>query len=306
MPIPIPNKIEDIDATIEVLDLDEKILSPSPENPIDESFFTACDVYRTTGLSYRQINNWDLKGVLPNSRGTETGWRTFSYREVFAILVCSDLRTRFGVPLESLKTLQMYLMREDIGFLGEALERISAERFALYLVTDLKESFRMISDAELQSTSMSGLFRGDDPAAFILLKLNPLVNKITRLLDNPFQLQTASAAYEAIDETRVAVTIRNDQEREVLRLVRAGTFDRITINLKNGEIVTVEAINEISKADQKKLLSILNSRDFQTVTITKHDGDIVRITQKVPIRFLPTPRSAPLLRQKDPEERGKA
>ena len=306
MPKPIPFKIEGLDATIEVLNLDEKVLSPSPENSIDESFFTACDVYRTTGLSYRQLNNWDLKGVLPNSRGTETGWRTFSYREIFAILVCSDLRTRFGVPLESLKTLQMYLMREDIGFLGEALERISAERFALYLVTDLKESFRMISDAELQSTSMSGLFRGDEPAAFILLKLNPLVNKITRLLDHPFQLQTSSAAYEAIDETLDAVTVRNHKEREVLRLVREGDYDRISIQLKDGNIVSAETEKEISKSQQNRLLDILNNREFQTVTVTKHDGEIVKIKQKVTIKFLQTTGAESLHRQKDHEGRGTA
>jgi hypothetical protein len=91
-------KIDGLDVTIEEIDLSAKDLSPSADNVIDEPFFTACDVYRTAGLSYRQLNNWDLKGVLPNSRRKEAGWRTFSYREVFAIFVCSEIRTRFGVP----------------------------------------------------------------------------------------------------------------------------------------------------------------------------------------------------------------
>ena len=106
----------------------------------------------------------------------------------------------------------------------------------------------MKSDVELQGLSIGPLLRGDDPAAFILLKLNPLVNTITRLLENPFRLKTSEATYKAIDEKSHAATAQNDEELELLRLVRDGAYNRISIELKNGKILSAEAEKAISKS----------------------------------------------------------
>jgi hypothetical protein len=289
----------------EVLNVDGKSFIPTPED-IDAPFFRACDVQLAAGLSYRQLNNWDSIGVLPNSRGAALGWRKFSYREVFALAVCSDIRSRFGVSLDALKPLQSYLLREDIDFLGDVRERMTTHLFAFYLLTDLRELFFLIPDVEFESVATRNLLRGDAPAAFILLKINPLLSRILLCLDTPARLKTSHGAYDTFDAKRQEGTVQNEQEREVLRLVREGCFDRISIQLKDGNIVRAEAEKEIPESQRRKLLNILNSRDFQTVTMTKQDGEIVRIRQKIPITFPQITEPKYLHRQKDPEGRGKA
>lgn len=292
-------------AQTEVLNVDETSLIPTADN-IDAPFFRAYDVQQAAGLSYRQLNNWDSMGVLPNSRGAELGWRKFSYREVFALAVCSDIRSRFGVTLESLKSLQSYLLGEEIDFLGELRERMTTDPFAFYLLTDLRELFLLLSDVEFESVSTRNLLRGDAPAAFLLLKVNPLLNRILLCLDTTARLKTSRGAYDLIDAKREEGTVQNDQERKVLRLVREGGFNQISIRLKDGNIIHAEAEKEFSKSQLKNLTGILNDGKFQTVSITQHNGEIVRINQKLPIKFSQTTGSEPLHRQKNPEGRGKA
>ncbi len=64
--------------------------------------FKAGDAKKAAGLSYRQLNDWDQKGALAGERASESGWRKFSPRELFAVLICAEIRKRFGVPVESL------------------------------------------------------------------------------------------------------------------------------------------------------------------------------------------------------------
>lgn len=276
--------------TYQILRLDERCLEPTPDNK-DIPFLRACDLREAAGLTYRQLNNWEAKGVLPSSERTEPGWRKFSYREVFAIMICSDIKQRFGVPLESLRSLQLHLLDPETNFLGNALERIFWERVAFYLLTDLKSSFKMLSIVELGGSGGDEALVGEQPAGFILLKLNELVNRILLFIDKPFQIKTTDVSHDS------------EAEQEILRLVRDGTFSRVSVQLKNGRIFAAEAEREIPRSKKNRLLEILSEQDFQTVTMSKQNGEIVRITQKLPIKFPDTKNALPR-RQKKSEDRG--
>src|SRR5262245_49642497 len=107
--------------------------------PVD-STYTAADLKRAAGLSYRQINEWDQKGVLPESRIDEAGWRKFSPRDIFALMVCGEIRRQFGVPVETLKWVRTFMQQKGADHLSAAIE-IMAQGMAVLLMTDLNETF---------------------------------------------------------------------------------------------------------------------------------------------------------------------
>src|SRR5438477_8074714 len=88
----------------------------------DRPEFTASVVRDTAGLSYRQMNGWDNKRALPNQREDETRWRKYTARELFAIMVCAEIRSRFGSPVESLGFVRSLMLQEGANHLPYSVE----------------------------------------------------------------------------------------------------------------------------------------------------------------------------------------
>ena len=248
--------------------------------------YTASDVKKMAGLSYRQINNWNSKGALPGERDGKEGWNKFSARDMFALMVCSKIRMQFHVPLESIKWIQSFMQQKGADHLKAAIG-LNTEYFGctVWLLTDCKTTFIMEPDFEFEDMFNRGFFRDDGPEGYIFLKINPIVNRLWSILNIPIKLETHDAFYNARRENQKARSIKNSQELEVLKLVRSGVYDCLTIKLKNGKILSAEGEEEISGSDQKRFLQIIEQHKYQTVTIKKQDGKIVRLNRKIPIKF---------------------
>src|SRR5262249_55002222 len=149
-----------------------------------EPQYTASDLKKAAGLSYRQINNWDSKGALPGEREGEEGWRKFSLRDVFALMVCSELRKQYGVPLESVRWVQSFMLKEGANHFNASTELMELG-FAVYLMTDFKTTFIMDSDLEFEDLFKLGFFRITNSPGFVFLRINPIINRMLSCLENP-------------------------------------------------------------------------------------------------------------------------
>jgi len=159
--------------------------------------YTANDVSEIAGLTYRQLNQWDSKGALPTlSRGSEAGWRKFTLSEVFVLMVLAAIRERFGVPVESLAWLREHMEQEGSNHLLSASTIMASQGVAVYMVTDLRETFLMESDVELGTFLERGAFGGNDPAGYIWLKVNDLVNRCMAQLDEPLTIEAHGLGYD--------------------------------------------------------------------------------------------------------------
>lgn len=265
--------------------------------------YTASDVRKTAGLSYRQINNWNSKGALPGEREGKEGWNKFTARDIFALAVSAEIRRQFLVPLESVKWLQTYMQQGQVDHFYAAVELIGTTGFTVWLLTDCKTTFIMDSDLLFKSMFDWGFFRDDGPNGYIFLKINPIVNKILGCLKDPMELKSHNRTYTAISEATKPLSIQNLREAEILELIRNRGYDRINVKLKNGTILSAEGEEEISVTDQKRFLQIIKQHKYQTVTIKSHDGKIVRLNRKISHKFSDTKKILPLhRRQKKPEE----
>jgi hypothetical protein len=257
-----------------------------PPKPTDrDSNFTASSVRDAAGISYRQINDWDSKGALPFRREGEAGWRKFSSKEVFTIMICAEIRRQFGVPLDRLGFVRTFMMQEKADHFRAAL-RLIALGFSVWLKTDLRESFVMDSDIEFGNLFDLGYFRVDEPQAFVFISVNPIVNRMLGALKDPLKLEIDPEIYAQIRAARMVPQVRDEKELEVLRLLRDGAYKRVVVKLEDGKVI--EALGEIEHGGPGRAIGndeiqrLIKSRRYQTITMTLHDGRAVRVKQSIP------------------------
>jgi len=74
------------------------------------------------------------------------------------------------------------------------------------------------------------------------------------------------------------------KETSLLQLLRAKKYSKIEIEMKNGEIGQVYLDEDMSTTNTK-LEDIIRGNTFQTITVTQHDGNLVRIKRRLPVRL---------------------
>lgn len=181
--------------TVYVLETMAESTPPAIRDSEDRQF-TASDLREVAGLSYRQLNDWDAKGVLPRSREKDGAWRRFTPRDVFVIMVVAEIRKRFGVPLEMLSWLKSFMLQEGADHFQAAVELIAHLGVSVFVVTDLRKTFFMEPDVEVANLLMMEYYRGNEPDQFLAIKVNPIVNRILACLKNPVYLETHGLGYE--------------------------------------------------------------------------------------------------------------
>jgi len=253
----------------------------------DERDLRAKDVKDATGLSYRQLNDWESKGAVPNERKEKSKWRKFTAREVFVMSVCKEIRDSFKVPIESFGYIRSFMLQKGANHFEYSL-RMMRMGFCVYLMTDLKEFFVMDTDLEFEDLFRLGVFRGDDPQSYIFIKVNPLVNRMLNM-KNLSSIKINEEVYDSLHEFSQQSTTRTNEERELLKLIRNKAYKRITAHLKGAKIFQVDTEEELgeefrSKQD-KELLKIIKEKKYQTIFLQKHDNKIVRISRKSTIKY---------------------
>ena len=150
---------------------------------LNESEYSAKDVSELAGLSYRQLNSRDSKGVIPSQRETTSGWRKFSPRDVFVIMVCSEIHKQFGIPLESLGYINRMMLQPKANHLLAAAEMMDYEMTPC-LLTNLKDGFIIQSSEEIGQHIRQTLNKNSkNEAAHILLTLSPIVKRLMSYLE---------------------------------------------------------------------------------------------------------------------------
>ena len=252
-----------------------------------KAVYKASDVKKSAGLSYRQINDWDSKGALPSQRENKAGWRKFTAKEVFVMALCKSLRESFGVPLEKLSFVRKFMLQEKANHFRYSLEMIRDYGLNIYLLTDLKKTFIMDTDLEMEDLFNLGFFRCDDSQNFILMKVNPLVNQILAMKNIP-PLKTSDVVYKQYRAFEMSKMTLSEQEKEALKLIRNKDFKKITLHTQKGSIIQADTEEELDAKEwdkkRKEINKLIDSHSYQSLMIQTHDDKIVRISKKRPFK----------------------
>lgn len=255
---------------------------------MSERPFTAKDARDLAGLSYRQLNDWEERGALPGDEGErDGGWRRFTPKQIFALMVCGEIRRLYGTPVERLRFVRECMMGDGTDHLAAAI-RLMQAGLHVFLLTDLEETFVMDSDLEFKDLMRDGFFRVDIVRPFHFLRLNHLVNNLLSALKEPIQLQPHDAVYRLAAEAQAAISCHTGPELDLLQAVRSGRFDRIEVLASNGQIRALEAEGDVDHAEldiHDDKVAVTRHAEFETFSFTSCDGRVVRARRKLPKRY---------------------
>jgi hypothetical protein len=150
---------------------------------------------------------------------------------------------------------------------------------AVLIFTDLEESFDMDADIAIADMQDLGYCRYDHPHAYILICVNPIVNKILAALKRPVRLEISDRAYEARSAANAKFSVQDDAELAVLDGMRDDDVKRFIVTARDNEIL-LEIEQELPEGTD--LNTAASGHDFQTVTIKRHEGKNVRISRTMP------------------------
>jgi hypothetical protein len=246
-------------------------------SPAPQRSYTARDVQDVAGLSYRQLNVWSARGVLPGQGGRGAGWRRFFGRDLFALAVCVEIRRHFGVPVGRLGHVIEALRSGKPDMLVEAASLTAETGASVWLVTDLEDTCVLRTEAEAAAFVADG-FRGDSPAGLLWVKVNPLVKRLVARLREE---EIPSGVRQMLETPEEEATSCTPEESEVLRLIRSGDYRSIEVVMDDGEIKTVHTARRVAGTDTEAIADLVRQHDYQKITLTRFDGRLVEVEQRV-------------------------
>jgi DNA-binding transcriptional MerR regulator len=208
---------------------------------VEELQFTASDAKKVGGVTYRQLNDWDSKGALPNQQREQgAGWRKFDPKRFFVLLVCAEMRKQFGIPIEKLAWLQRFMLQDDANHFLAAV-RMMERGLAVLIFTDFCENFNMDSDFDIADLLKLGYCTREEPQSYVLLSVNSIVNKMLAALKKPVRLNISEATYRALASASAEVRVRDTAELAVLQAMRRPNVSRLKITELKSKKVLIES-----------------------------------------------------------------
>ncbi|MBP9115198.1 MAG: MerR family transcriptional regulator [Acidimicrobiia bacterium] len=245
---------------------------------IDEDVaLKASDVRENAGLSYRQLNDWESRGALPEDDDRGAGWRNYTPREVFVVMVMSELRKQYGIPVEKLKYIKDFMLQEGADHFRYCIEKISLLGTSIWLITDFDETFLLDTELEISDMFSLGYFHTEKQKGYCLLNLTPLVQRLVKTLKPDVDLELTDSGFQLRAAVRKGTTIQNNLEAQLLKHVRTEDITKIEIAMDSGEIKTLKVSQD--RDVNSDVNDLLAQSDFQNILITHRDGETVRIEQ---------------------------
>ena len=249
--------------------------------------FTAKDAKELAGLSYRQLNDWDARGAVPAERDKEGGWRKFTPKQLFSLMICNEIRRLYGIPVERLGFVSSFMTQEGPNHLAAAIELMAAG-LHVFLLTDLEETFVMDSDLTFMDYMRVGYFRVEETRPYIFLRLNEIVNRLLGAMKDAAHLEPRDDLYRARRQVGAAISVRTAPELDLLQAIRSGKFDRVEVKVKEGRIRFLNAEGEV-EADELAVdngsVNVTRKAEFETLSITTRDGQVVTARRTLPKKY---------------------
>jgi len=256
----------------------------------DPRVFTSGDVREAADLSYRQVNDWDKKGVLPEIPRTVEGWRRYTPRELFVIMICAEIRRQYGVPVESLRWLQKFMLQEGADHFASSVRLIAMLDLPVLLFTDLKKSFIMDSSWEFIDLLQHGFFYDDQeegkwnpPPHGIIINVAPFARRLVGLLKNRIDLPKHQEGYRMMREVSGLVAL-TPGELAVLSSMRSADCTKVEVTLRDGKVDRITVTDHLDPKELTRLSELIAEHDYQSIKVVQRDGTTVTIEREIFIK----------------------
>ncbi|MDD2732137.1 MAG: MerR family transcriptional regulator [Candidatus Pacebacteria bacterium] len=153
-------------------------------NWLIEREFIPSELKKITGLSRRQIAEWDKKGILLSKqrKSSDTwSWRKFTGANIIQLAILAEVR-KTGLSPTEFKKLAIWLKKEEEKLLTKLKEEIGRGH-TIFLNTNLKDKFTLVSKED-KTGGVLGLLLGygkyDEDNVILQLNINNIINGILK------------------------------------------------------------------------------------------------------------------------------
>lgn len=259
--------------------------------------FTAGDLKKLIGLTYRQLHDWEARaGVFDSQRTTEEGWRKFSTEEVLVLAVCAVLRRELSIPLEKLASLRGWLLSVP----PDSPEARRAKHAKEYLAIAEKQ------DAELLSLRGEALKQALTSDANRFLIREYFQNKLDALRDCPIRYaymcaQQGHTVYLYTNSRTSLILFEENLVKVIAARVPTGPTIICALNNTFNELRTalgkpvferdglgkpfLKKWQELQErpeltAAERKVVDLIRARAYQSVTVRVMGGQVLEAEQE--------------------------
>jgi len=155
-------------------------------NWLIEREFIPSELKKITGLSRRQIAEWDKKGILLSKKRKPSdtwSWRKFTGANIIQLAILAEVRKTGLSPIE-FKRLAIWLKKREEKLLTKLKEKIG-QGHTIFLNTNLKDKFTLVSKED-KTGGVLGLLLGygkyDEDNVILQLNINNIINGILKSL----------------------------------------------------------------------------------------------------------------------------
>ena len=224
-------------------------------------------------ITYRKINDWDSKNMISGSRNNvKAGWRKFSLVDIIRFYIIKDLR-KYGLNIEKIKKI--------LGNVSSSILDLE-KNGKTYKETFLQLEYYIFSCLDGEKI----LLLIDEKCNIFFFKEKNAVlahfffdKAYSPLIILPFfsyiEIMLKKKKEIKLDST-IAELYENmitKKEKKILDIINKKNYESITIKKQNGEINTIKAI-EILKGDfsKKEIFDTIEQKDYQTISILVANG----------------------------------
>jgi hypothetical protein len=201
-----------------------------------------------------------------------------TFRELFVRLIGRSLQEQFGLAAERLHWVSEFMLRPNADHFSYAHQK-ARDGMVVFLVTNLRDVFFMETDVDLEERLHYSYFRHDDPEAYYLLKVNPVVNRVLSFTTEPSPLPVTDEKYALIRKGDALSRTANLEEMHALAILRTKGNHSVTFEYADGDLARAIVVRHEESGDD--LTGLLDSADFQDVTIKRRHGRVQHVERRV-------------------------
>lgn len=239
-------------------------------------------------LSYRRINLWTTETrLISDSRTEDTGWRKFSQIDILKLQIITALREDAGIAIENIKTLMDKISSSTFSQSVEPktvkvleleyayLKAKSGNKYSLLI--DFREEPLIVLGTEAKTLAdYLAIREGDSPMLILpFYRYVERMNKSIPLIEN-------TTMGSVILKRHFAPSAK---EQKLLDIIRKKQYEEISLVRKDGGNFIIRAkSHQRGSFSDKDVLSAINSKDFQSVTVSTVGGKKLTISQEETIK----------------------
>jgi len=231
---------------------------------ITEDIFKIGDISEVT---YRQINDWDEKGLMPINRiGSKKGWRTFSVVDLLALKTIRDLK-KHNLPNIHIKQVVDYVLNHTMELELNLLCK-DDEKFYL-LVCDCNKTMLVQGKNNILDIFLE-YGKKHEPILII-----PVGNYFTDCFKQYLLKQTTITKDSKLDPL---ANIPYDLKAEmILDIIQNKDYTEILISKKDKDYIIKSTKIENNKLTEDEIFNLIKEKDFQDVEIKRRNGNIIAL-----------------------------